>query len=338
MHSALCATYCSGAIDGRDRSADFEFARLVAGSLGTAHTEAPVSREMFRERWPQMVAALGVPLSTPNEVAINEVARRLRANGHIVALSGEGADELFGGYAPPMIDAWTFERGRAESPWEDPAARGLFQLSAAAWVPPEIKATLYKPDFWRAAEQDAFVKALYAETFAAVCAGCGDEHRPDACATGSLEPHLRFHRRVNLAGLLQRLDTATMLEGVEGRTPFADRAVAALAESLPMSAKFAPPPDFTNECALDARVAGARTKIALREAFAHDLPEPVVLRPKASFPLPFESWVADHGGALLSSSFIREHFDAGAVALIAAEPDKHWRFAWPMINLALWAR
>jgi asparagine synthase (glutamine-hydrolysing) len=56
-----------------------------------------------------MVQAMGVPLSTPNEVAINEVARRLRADGKIVTLSGEGADELFGGYEAVIRAAGEFE-------------------------------------------------------------------------------------------------------------------------------------------------------------------------------------------------------------------------------------
>ena len=54
----------------------------------------------------------------------------------------------------------------------------------------------------------------------------------DECSGRLLDAHLRMQRRVNLAGLLQRLDTATMLAGVEGRTPIADVRVAELAESL----------------------------------------------------------------------------------------------------------
>jgi asparagine synthase (glutamine-hydrolysing) len=148
---------------------------------------------------------------------------------------------------------------------------------------------------------------------------CGD-------GRGPLDAHLRFHRRINLAGLLQRLDTATMLESVEGRTPFADRCVAELAESLPMSMKF------------DAGVEGspAGTKLALRRAFAGILPREVVERPKASFPLPFQEWVVDRASALRESGFAREVFSTAAVELVAADPARNWRLAWPMINLAMW--
>lgn len=309
-------TYCSGApatapIDGIPQTEDFAFARQMAAHLGTSHTEAPVTRELFARRWPEVVHDLGLPLSTPNEVAINEVARRIHADGRIVTLSGEGADELFGGYDRPLSDAAAF---LARSP--DEAATACFLLDSAAWIPSSAKAQLLNPSLWRAIESDAALSETYRDEFAAARAERDDE---------PLQAHLRFQRRVNLTGLVARLDTATMLAGIEGRTPFADVAIARLAESLPMREKFeAGPP--------------ARTKIALREAFAPDLPPRITARAKASFPLPFQAWMEDNASALRQSSFAREVFTDQAIAAVAASPRELWRFAWPMINIALWGR
>ena len=100
-----------------------------------------------------------------------------------------------------------------------------------------------------------------------------------------MQAHLRFQRRINLANLLQRLDTASMLESVEGRTPLADPIIAAIAERLPLDSKFR---------AAASRSEAPGTKLALRAAFADRLPAEVVARPKASFPLPFIPWMADH--------------------------------------------
>jgi asparagine synthase (glutamine-hydrolysing) len=221
-------TYCAGAPDAPAEfggSEDFRYARLVADRIGSQHTDEFVTRELFQARWPEMVASLGQPLSTPNEVAINEVSRRLRADGHKVALSGEGADELFGGYEAPMRAAMEFEAARSTS---DAAAwfslAGRFQLDSNAWVGVAEKESLFLPGAWAGLERDAALTAFYEAEFAHAADGAGD---PPAA-------HLRFHRRVNLAGLLARLDTATMLGEVEGRTPLADAEVAGLAESLPM--------------------------------------------------------------------------------------------------------
>jgi asparagine synthase (glutamine-hydrolysing) len=310
-------TYCSGARTGGDNG-DFEFARMVADRFQSVHTEAPITREMFSERWPWMVARMGTPLSTPNEVAINEIARRLRADGQVVALSGEGADELFAGYDLPMSEAATFEAHRRPG-----VSPGEHQLNANAWIPLQTKGVLLTPDAWRAAEHDAALRAFYADEFDDVEAECGPSRDP-------LDPHLRFHRRINLAGLLQRLDTATMLESVEGRTPFADRAVAELAEGLPLACKYSP--------ASGDGQTPAGTKLALRAAFANALPAEVVRRPKASFPLPFQEWVTDRAADLRSSSLAREFFSLPAIEMVAADPSRHWRAAWPMINIAIWAK
>lgn len=336
-HAAL-RTYCAGArredgaIEAMFAGDDLSFARAAAAFLGTDHAEAIVTRESFADRWPWMIERLGVPLSTPNEVAIHAVASRLREDGCVVTISGEGADELFAGYEGPMHAAAEFVARRAAG--HTTTGGGRFELESNAWAPPAMKELLLTPAAWNAAGRDEPLLAMYdAEFRRAAFESTGDE---DAVA---LDAHLRFHRRVNLTGLLQRLDTATMLASVEGRTPFADVAVAELAESLPMRAKFAARA-LAGVAAAGGAVEGdgfeVRTKIALRDAFRADLPPDIADRPKASFPLPFQAWVADHAGALRTSEFARSIFSEAVVEVVAQDPTRNWRLAWPMVNLALW--
>ncbi len=335
-HSAL-QTYCAGAQRDRDDSAaqfagdDLSFARDAADFLGTKHSEAIVTRELFAERWPRMIDQLGVPLSTPNEVAIHAVASRLREDGCVVTLSGEGADELFAGYEGPMRSAAEFVHRRQRG--EVNTGGGRFELESNAWAPPAMKELLFTPAAWRAAGHDEPLYAMYESEFRrAAIESTGDEETP------SLDAHLRFHRRVNLTGLLQRLDTSTMLASVEGRTPFADAVVAEFAESLPMSAKFSTrspvlaggPPSNDSDA--------ARTKISLREAFRADLPGSIVDRPKASFPLPFQAWVGDHADAFKRGGFARSIFSEAVVEVVSLDPLRNWRLAWPMLNIAMWGR
>ncbi|HRQ72584.1 MAG TPA: asparagine synthase (glutamine-hydrolyzing) [Phycisphaerales bacterium] len=315
-HVADLRTWCAGArdeppIDGVPQSEDFRFAREVSAAIGSDHREAPITRALFAERWRSLVHRTGLPLSTPNEVAINEVARSLREGGCTVALSGEGADELLAGYDAPMLAA--AEHVARGNP--DP---GVFQLASAAWIPPHGKASLLEPEVWRAVEGDAALVEQYRAEY------------EDAAAVVDepLRAHLRFHRRVNLTGLLQRLDSATMLEGVEGRTPFADVRVAAVADAVPLRDLF----DVT------LTPPRPRTKIALRRAFRGVLPEGVVARPKASFPLPFQQWVADFAAELDTSGMLAALVQPAALAAVRAEPSRHWYAAWPLINLALWER
>lgn len=313
-------TYCSGTSVGEDD--DLTHARRVSARLGTLHAQAPISREIFSQRWRSMVRAMRSPLSTPNEVAINEVARCLRADGVVVALSGEGADELFGGYGIALDHAAAYIAGRADLHADAPDG-GTFQLFDAAWIAPREKSSILNADAARRSEGDAALRAHYRDEFVRLREDCDDD----------LSAHLRFSRRINLPGLLQRLDTATMLEGVEGRTPFADASLAALAESLPIGEKFHPADHGGDP---HTAFAGQRTKRCLRRAFAHDLPTDVLSREKASFPLPFQEWLPDTAPVIRRSAFAKEMFTREAIDAVAANPTPLWRLAWPMINLALW--
>ncbi|MCA9294172.1 MAG: asparagine synthase (glutamine-hydrolyzing) [Phycisphaerales bacterium] len=332
-HEAL-RTYCAGA---REEVAepgalddDLKCAARMAKMLGTDHGEAIVTREHFGAQWPSMVRAIGMPLSTPNEVAIHAVASRLRADGCVVTLSGEGADELFGGYERAHDAAAEFYARRAAG--DESALRmapGRFEVQANSWMTRPVKGAVLDPRVWHALETDAWMDALGEAEY--------DAARGDA---QGLQAHLRYMRRVNLQGLLQRLDTATMLAGVEGRTPFADAVVAQLAEALPLGCKYEAPsssPQGDDDGGVGLAVATVlRTKRVLRRAFRDVVPRYVLERPKASFPLPFERWIEDNVDVLKRSMFARELFSSEAIATVCAAPTEHWNLAWPMVNVAMW--
>ncbi|RMD65442.1 MAG: asparagine synthase, partial [Planctomycetota bacterium] len=326
-------TFAAGAIeDVEDEAAsDLTFARRAAEALGAAHDQAPITRERFRKRWPWLVEQQGLPLSTPNEVAIYTVARRLRDEGCVVTLSGEGADELLAGYEGPLDSAWRFEQTLAEQNASGDAAlraRALFQLESNAWAPSRLKPLLLREPVLRASQGDEPLVALYEQLFRQAAA--------EAPCAEPLAAHLRFQQLVNLTGLLQRLDSATMQASVEGRTPYADAHVAQLAHSLPMPLLYEPPPPVSDGPGALAVAAAPRTKLLLRRAFAHRVPREILERPKASFPLPFQRWIADHAPTLQRSAFAREVFTPDAIAMVARDPTSQWRLAWPMINLAMW--
>ncbi len=311
-------TYCAGADEDGPSGEDFAYARRVAAKLGTMHTEVGVTRQMFAQQLPEMIAALGVPLSTPNEVAIAEVARAMRADGKFVTLSGEGADELFGGYDQVLAAAASHEAeglGSAE-----------FWCGSHAWVPVDGLGHVLMPEAWAACEGGAGTRTTIEREFEAIGRDLG--HAGDL----AVERHLRYQRRVNLEGLLRRLDTATMLASVEGRTPFADASVCAAAESLLTSRKIR----FQGE-GTDTKTGEPRwSKIVLREAFADIVPSEVLARSKASFPLPFERWIGDQSPRLRESKLLREIVRPEVIEAVAADASEHWRLAWPLVNLAIW--
>lgn len=306
------STYCAGA-RAEDTSDDFAHARAMSQAIGSRHTEVVVDRSGFASLWEAMIRRTGVPLSTPNEVAINAVAARIRADGKVVALSGEGADELFAGYVTPMQGIFGHVKGNDEAQWR--RSDGEYQLVSNAWMSSEVKREALTSDFRRQSENDETLRATYDAEFERASEGVRDP----------AEAHLRFIRRINLTGLLLRLDSASMLQSVEGRTPIADFEIARLAGVLPMHEKF---------------VAGepALSKVALREAFRKDLPAAIVDRAKASFPLPFQGWVIDRAADIERSEWARGAFSPMLREMIHADASKVWQLAWPAINLAIWSR
>lgn len=303
-------TYAAGA-EASDGDGDLAFADRVSRVIDSSHAKAVVSERLFLERWQWLVSTARVPLSTPNEVAIHEVAARLRQDGMVVTLSGEGADELFGGY-DHALRAILARLGPGSTNDDIVAAC----LAESAWISPDRFAGVL-----RSGLADHMPTELdLARNWSMALAG---ESLPDA----PLDAMLRVQRRINLHGLLLRLDSSTMRASVEGRTPFADVVVAAMAESLPSSVKFDP--------SQHGPTAGKRV---LREAFTDLVPAEVITRPKASFPLPFQAWMHALAAAPRQSPLCREFFSDDAIAVVERQPAEAWRLAWPMINIALFAR
>lgn len=310
------ATWCAaGHEDGADIGPDPAAARLVAARVGTSHEAVPVDRGTFVRQWREHVTHLAQPLSTPNEVAISEISRAIRASGAVVALTGEGADELFGGYDGVLTAFDAHEAARVAVGDGHELSSARFHLEATSWVGPAAQEDVLRPEL--AGASSFLIRAMERE-FETQRLAAG----PRATR---LEAHLRLQRVSNLTALLERLDGATMRHGVEGRTPFADLRVAAFADRLPMEQKFS----------LDGPPEARGSKLVLRRAFADEVPPEVLSRPKASFPLPFDRWSAPVTARLMSSEFLREVVSREALADVVRRPAERWQLAWLLGNLAL---
>jgi asparagine synthase (glutamine-hydrolysing) len=313
-HTPSLRTFCAGAPDGDE--GDLACARLAAEALGTTHTEVHIDPRLFLDTWDQLIHRNALPLSTPNEVAIRRLAVAIREAGCVVTLSGEGADELFAGYEHAARAAADFEASPPPRDlWSLHAAD--FQIRSNAWVPAELKPRLLTPVARAVAEGDAALRDHYRDEL---------ERLRERFGGPGVACHLAFHRRINLAGLLLRLDQAAMLESVEARTPLADRNLCLLAESLAPDDRFR-----IHEHVFEG-------KRVLRRAFAHRLPPGVATRPKASFPLPFRQWLPLAVPWLDDNAWARDIFTAEALAAVRADPAHAWHLAWPILNIARWGR
>ncbi len=310
-------TFAAGSDEDAARpGSDLFMARHVARMLGSQHHETIISAEQFVLAWERLVTEGGHPLATPNEVAIALLAQSVAPHAK-AALSGEGADEVFGGYGAPLeatlgwIDA---------TPVHGSAAAADFYRTAFGWAPRVLVPELFNLDAVGkfGALGDDPLESMLLEA----CQEAGD--------LSTIDAHLAIQRRVNLVNLLERLNLSLMRSSVEGRVPFADLRV--LETMLRAGGSHV----LDEGSGAVATASGSIvTKRLLRRAFADVLPQEILARPKASFPLPFEQWIAAQTH-WVDGPVAKEVFSPAARNLVREQAGQHWRLAWPMLNVARW--
>lgn len=280
---------------------EFEFANEVARHLETEHHEILLQPDRYFADMEQMVRIKDAPLAVPNEIALYVLSRTLKQHVTVV-LSGEGADELFGGYGRIFRSAGDYLRVAA--------AGGIAGLDTASRINMVEK---YGTCDWRS-PVDHFLDQYSYMSFAAkeellspaVLTALGqDPHRRNFFESmftrlGELDLHdvyMWVFQKVHLQGLLARLDSATMAASVEGRVPFVDHRLIEYVSALPLHYKMRWRSDAAQRDAhiLNSAQISERydtTKYLLRELMRDNLPSRVLARPKVGFPVPLGNWLA----------------------------------------------
>ncbi len=274
------------------------YARAVAETLGADHTEFSVSRNAILNTATEIVEIADEPIGDSSLMPTLLVSRLARQ--HVkVALSADGADELFGGYARYAVCGNFVEKAGA--------TRALYFLSAEILdaLPPGIVARAYElsrrggPKF--AAINDKLRKfvrmAKSSSEFAAYEATTSEWTASQAraflvnpgpqsdCAQiayqrvrgdGPRDRFMHFDMTQYLPGdLLVKVDRASMAVSLEAREPFLDHEMAKLAAALPVSWK----------------IREGENKYILRELLYKYFPRTLFDRPKQGFSAPIADWL-----------------------------------------------
>ena len=307
-------------------------ARAAAQALGVPLTETTVTADDFFAANRAIQWYLDEPMPNPAEVPLYFLCKAARQRVKVV-LSGEGADELFGGYniyRDPFTARW-YDR---LPPW---LRAGLG--AAAALLPPARGVNFLGRRGMSLEERYFGPTALFNERekrrLLADYAGDGDPmFLTEAIwdATEGLDPVTRMQQvdlNLWLAGdILLKADKMSMAHSLELRVPFLDREVWALAAALPAAAK------------ADART----TKIALRQAAARTLPAASAARKKLGFPVPVRDWLRQEPytsrvRAVFSRPAAAEFFDPRALHSML---NQHlhggdcWRQIWCVYSFLIW--
>ncbi len=256
-------------------------AAQLAARLGTRHVPVRTDEETLLEALQHVVKGVAEPLADPAILPTFLLARAAHERVKVI-LSGEGADELFGGY-PTYLGhklAPVYQRLPA-------GIRNSIRSAVRRARPSTKKVTLefllkkFVSDSerpWLERHLSWFGTGLQPAVFARPSDSLPDLPRAPAnhdALTGSMLVDYRSYLRDNL---LVKVDRATMLSSVEARAPFLDRDVTRYALSLPA----------------DLRVRRLTTKWALKQAAEAWLPREVIYRRKRGLSVPVASWI-NHG-------------------------------------------
>jgi len=323
----------------RERSFDeLERARLVARRYDTDHHELIVEPDVA-ELLTRLAEVFDEPLADSSAVPTYLVSQL--ASEHVkVALSGEGGDELFGGYYTYVADAiapWAGKPAAALRPLIErlpsSSARVSFDYKAKRFARGGALPPLERHHAWK----EIFSPELRAELLAAPPAPGFDPldvYRERYAATAGAEPLARLQdvdRDIYLVDdLLVKTDRASMAHSLEVRVPFLDTAVTDLALAVPSN----------------RHLLGWQRKRLLRRAVAPLLPKRILYGRKRGFSIPAAAWLRGEllpfARDVLSPDAIRRQglFRPEAVDRLLTEHASgqadNSRQIWCLMTLGLW--
>jgi asparagine synthase (glutamine-hydrolysing) len=261
---------------GDPRYDEMPYARQVSRLLGTDHHEVTVTPDDFRELWGRLTWHRDAPISEPADIAVFKLAELARRSVTVV-LSGEGSDELFGGYPKHL-----FARATSSAGAFPPALRRALLGTLERHVP--ARAARFRVALRALSEYDepARMRGWFAPFTAAerdaLLRGADVHSEPSWLQ----KPDGDALRRMLLTdvqswlpdNLLERGDRMSMAASLELRPPFLDRRVVELAFSLPSHLK----------------VRSRTTKWLVKQVALRYLPDSIINRPKVGFRVPLDAW------------------------------------------------
>jgi asparagine synthase (glutamine-hydrolysing) len=248
------------------------YASQVAKRLGIDLFTYPLEAEAFRRNLARAIYHSDVPLTHPNSVAFLLLSEFARRQGVKILLSGEAADELFGGYMQRYRryrQLLLLKRWLAYLP-----SKMRKVVAIAGYACDGVPVTRFSEYGGLLAHSTAFLDNFARESLLLRCADAyqfisNDSERLVLAAM--LADISNF-----LTPLLRRLDRMSMAASVECRVPFLDHRLVNTVINLPLS----------------YRLRGSTDKWLLKEIASRHLPREIVYRKKLGFPLPLKDYLA----------------------------------------------
>jgi asparagine synthase (glutamine-hydrolysing) len=329
---------------------ELEYARLIATTFKTDHHEVVVSPVDFFAALPKLVWHEDEPIAHPSSVALYFVSQL--ASQHVkVVLTGEGSDELLGGYGRYRKTILNVKLGTRYQQLAPAGVRSAIRkqieaLPTASRLRQKLLRTFLtlSPDidsiyfdnfavFPRAMQHGL----LTSETRERIGIAAADPYSAmrgilaQTDATSLLDRLLYADTKTYLHELLMKQDQMSMAASIESRVPFLDHKLVEFSARLPERMK----------------LRGATTKYILRESMKGLLPDAILSRPKMGFPVPVGAWFRGAFAGILDEYVLSERavsrdiFEPAFVrSLVRRHQDgeDHSERLWALVNFEIWQR
>jgi len=320
---------------------EVSWARELADRLGVRNDHEHIEQEEYWAALPRVQWHMDEPTADPSAVALYFVdklaARRVKA-----VLSGEGADEFFGGYRIYQAPYAAGRLSMVPKPLLRVGSKVLHTLGGRGANYLERASEQVEDWYYTNANGVAFTPVERNQLLsAALRERIGDARTPQqitapAYAEVADRDEVLRMQHVDLqfwlvGDILLKTDKMAMAHSLESRVPFLDREVFALAATIPTHQK----------------VDGSQTKIALRQAAERAIPSVWAQKEKLGFPVPLAGWLREEGRYLqvkaeFESPECAQFFDSGELVRLLDEhrtgKADNSRRIWIVYSFLLWYR
>jgi asparagine synthase (glutamine-hydrolysing) len=319
----------------REGFSEIDVAAESAAAIGVEHITKVVTPQEMMDTLPLIIWYLDDPVADPALVPLYFIAREARKHVKVV-LSGEGADELFGGYT--IYREPISLRHLAAAP--DPVKKLLAALSTRLPEGMRGKDLLRRSSI--GIEERYYGNARIFRDDELRANGLLKTYSPNVSYTDVTAPYYAASRHLDDSTRMQYIDLFTWLRGdilvkadkmtmansLELRVPFLDTEVFEVAKGIPV----------------DQKITKETTKYALRRALAEIVPPHVLNRAKLGFPVPTRPWLKDvmydWAHQTITEAGTGHLIDTGAALRLLeahrAGPHDYSRKLWTLLVFMIW--
>ena len=321
---------------------ELRYAAEAARFIGTDHHDVTLSMEQFFDALPRLIWHEDEPIAWPSSVSLHFVAR-LASQYVKVVLTGEGADELFGGYERYR---WNVLNQRGASVYRMAPAALRRKIRSLVETSPLLRASIRRKLSHTWLGREDTLESLYLDNFYAAFSQQERRqllpHVPDTAYhnyrhywdlrahSAMLEQMLYADQKTYLVELLMKQDQMSMASSLESRVPFLDHQFVEFSTTIPDRLK----------------IRGKQQKYILKKAVEDLIPKEVVYRRKMGFPTPLRQWLREpRSEALLQALTRKDGLLAAYLDRKAVEThlDRHRNGSldateqiWRLLNLQIW--